>query len=1069
LLTGCLDAKGQMAAMETNLKYKRAYPIFILLIFLLTYARSQELTSVSFEQFKTENIKRVKGLSQNMVNTIMQDAEGYMWFGTWDGLNQYDGYDFRIYNKKNGMSNPTINTLLEDDEGIIWAGTQDGLNRFDRKTRTFKSYKRIPNEYNSLSNNTINHIFQDRDGFLWISTVQGLNKYDKKNDVYTRYGFYITNADSIRTNWINKVIQDKQGILWIATRFGLFKFEISSQLFTPFFHYEDEPTSISSDDINDIFEDSSGNIWVGTAYGLNLFLGDDAGFERFFHAHDNPNSLSDNNIKTIFEDSRGGLWVGTQNKLNIFDRNHHTFVNFSHSGKTTSISNDDINCVFEDDMGSIWVGTYNGVNKVLLGLSKFEYYHRDPNNPNSLSSDIIHTIFKNDDGAIWVGTGKGINILDRTNGVYSQLPYMLDPYTNLNEERVRSLLKDSRGNIWIGTDNEGLLKYEPGRKKFTHFSAGKASQVILNSDGIQWVTEDHLGNIWVGTDRGLNAFHPDTMEIKSWVFDPRRARSLSSNLVWIIYEDSKNTMWIGTDNGLNKYNPATDDFTSFTFDPDNPNSIGANAVYGIYEDSKENYWIGTMGGGLNRFDPVTEKFTRYNEDDGLPNDVVYITLEDKFGNLWLTTNWGMSKFNPATGEFINYDIHDGLQGNEYNGGAWYHAEDGEMFFGGMDGLNSFIPEEIKENETPPRIVITSFKKLNEAVDREFCDGDTIRLNYDDNFFSIEFSALDYTNPAKNKYRYILENYDEEWINRNANRRIAEYTRVEPGSYVFRVTGSNNDGYWNETGISLYIIVLPPWWDTLIFRIIFGAMIFALLWSFIYWRIRTIKKGHEVEKKVLAIEKELFDIQQKALQLQMNPHFIFNSLNAIQSFVISSDTDKAIHYLSKFSQLMRLILTNSRETSIPIREEMKAVSYYMDIERLRFDNKFDYEITIDEDIDQEFMEIPPMIIQPFVENAILHGLIHSQKPGHIKLTLKLQERFIFCIIEDNGVGRKKAMEIKEASGIIRKSRGMLITKERLEILNKQTQDQFAVNVIDLYDKDDKAAGTRVEINILYEDE
>ncbi len=231
----------------------------------------------------------------------------------------------------------------------------------------------------------------------------------------------------------------------------------------------------------------------------------------------------------------------------------------------------------------------------------------------------------------------------------------------------------------------------------------------------------------------------------------------------------------------------------------------------------------------------------------------------------------------------------------------------------------------------------------------------------------------------------------------------------------------------------------------------------------------MKRKHEVEKKVLAIEKELFDIQQKALQLQMNPHFIFNSLNAIQSFVIASNTDKAIHYLSKFSQLMRLILSNSRETSIPVKDELTALKHYMDIERLRFDNKFDYELEIDNNIDQEFMEIPPMIIQPFVENAIIHGLVHSPDQGHIKISLQLQKNFIFCTIEDNGIGRKKAQEIRDASGIIRRSRGMLITRERLEILNKQNKEKFSVQVTDLHNDSNMPSGTRVDINILYFDD
>ncbi len=1064
--SGERDPKDVMGTKQT---YRNSSLFAILFLLLLIKAGSQDYPGVSFEQLKTENIQRVKGLSQNMVNTIMQDKEGYLWFGTWDGLNQFDGYTFRIFNKKDGMSNPTINSLLEDDEGIIWAGTQDGLNKFDRKIRTFTSFHNIPEDRNSLSNNTINHLFQDQNGMIWISTIQGLNVYNKKSHSFARYSFNIVNADSIRTNWINKVTQDANGNLWIATRFGLFRFDVESHLFTPFFHYENEENSISSDDINDIFIDKKGRLWVGTRHGLNLFLGDKKGFRRIYHAHEDEKSLSNNDVKAIFEDSRGVIWIGTKNKLNIYNEADGSFTHFSHTGNNTSISNDDIMCIFEDDMGSVWIGTYNGVNKVNLGLSKFDYYHRNPDMPNSLSSDIIHSVFKDDDGLIWLGTGKGVNILDRETGKYTQLHYMIDPFTDLSEETIRSLHKDSYGNIWIATDSRGLLKYNPLSNKYTHYVAGGEKSNSLNSNNLLWVTEDSKGNIWVSSDRGINSFHPNRNAFRSWTHNPRDSGSISSNQVWIIYEDRKNTLWFGTDNGLNKYDPVSEQFISYTYDPANSKSIGANAVYGIYEDSRGNYWIGTMGGGLNRFNPITEEFTRFDEDNGLPNNVVYIAQEDKNGNLWLSTNWGLSKFNPFTGEFINYDVQDGLQGHEYNGGAWFHAEDGELFFGGMDGLNCFIPEEIRQNKNIPRIVITEFNKLNIPVKKEFYDGDTIRLNEDDNFFSIEFSALDFTNPSKNKYRYILENYEEDWNTRTANRRLAEYTRVEPGSYVFRVIASNNDGFWNEKGVSLHIIVLPPWWDTLIFRIIFGAFVFALLWSFIYWRIRTIKKKHEVEKKVLAIEKELFDIQQKSLQLQMNPHFIFNSLNAIQSFVISSNTDKAIHYLSKFSQLMRTILINSREASIPVKDELKAITHYMDIERLRFDNKFDYKVNVDPMIDQEFMEIPPMIIQPFIENAILHGLIHSKEPGHISLDLQLREHFIFCTIEDNGVGRKKAMEIKEASGIKRKSRGMIITRERLEILNKQNKEQFAVKVIDLKDNEGNPSGTRVEINILFLDD
>ena len=1040
-----------------------------LLVAALGLVISQEPFNVSFEQIKTENVVRVQGLSQNMVNTIIQDRRGYLWYGTWDGLNQFDGYNFRIYNKQSGMSNSTVNALLEVDDRKIWIGTQDGLNILDVRTRSITIMKNIPGESNSLSNNTINDLFMDAEGNIWISTVQGLNRYDSENHVFTRYNFTIHGADSIRTNWINKVVQDRSGYLWIATRYGLFKFDDSTRLFNPYFHSPGDPSSISSNDINELFIDSRGNIWVGTRNGLNLYLPGTDDFKCFNAEHNDPLSLSNNNVNAIFEDHRGTLWIGTTNKLNILDRKSMTFSHFTHTGKSTDISNDNINCIFEDDMGTVWVGTYKGVNKVNIGLGKFNYYHRDPENPHSISSDIIHTIYKDSDGKVWIGTARGVNILDEESGNFSQLHYMLDPFTDLSEEGVRSLSKDHNGNFWFATNSHGLLCFEPANGRFRLYTAGEAGNSKLNSNATLWVIEDHLGCIWIGSDRGVNTFYPDSGIMRSYMHNPRNPASISSNQVWIIYRDSQDRLWFGTDNGLNLYQRKTDDFISYTFDPDDPFSISANPVYGVFEDSKGIFWVGTMGGGLNRFDPATGRFKAYTTADGLPNNVVYIALEDHNGYLWMSTNWGISKFDPESGEFTNYDINDGLQGNEFNGGAWFHADDGKMYFGGMDGFNSFIPEEISLNSKPPRIVITEFNKFNTHLQRGFSDGDTIKLNYDDNFFSIEFSALDYTNPAKNKYRYILENYDKEWTSRDAVRRIADYTRVAPGSYTFRVTGSNNDGVWNQEGISLYIVIRPAWYDTLLFRILFGTFLFALLWSVIYWRIRMIKRKHEVEKRVLAIEKELFDVQQKALQLQMNPHFIFNSLNAIQSFVLNNDTDKAIHYLSKFSQLMRLILSNSRESSIPIKEELKALTHYMDIERLRFDNKFDYTIMTDERIDQEFMEIPPMIIQPFVENAILHGLIHSPSEGHINISLELRGSYIFCVIEDNGVGRRRALEIREASGIKRESRGMVITRERLKILNKQNEEKFSVNVIDLTDEEGKASGTRVELNIQFIEE
>jgi hypothetical protein len=458
--------------------------------------------------------------------------------------------------------------------------------------------------------------------------------------------------------------------------------------------------------------------------------------------------------------------------------------------------------------------------------------------------------------------------------------------------------------------------------------------------------------------------------------------------------------------------------------------------------------------------------TRYTEEDGLPNNVVYSALEDENGSIWIITNWGLTRFDRENESFILYDTKDGIQANEFNGGAYYQNDRGEMYFGGMNGFNLFHPDEIKKNESPPVMVITGFSIFNEPSRGPFLDGDTLVLRYSDNFFSIEFAALEYTNPSKNIFRYKMENYDDGWTTHTATQRQADYKKVSPGTYRFRVIGANNDGVWNNEGVSLVIIITPPWWETWIFRISFALIVILSFWSVIYWRFKALKRKNEVERKVLEIEKQIFELEQKALRLQMNPHFIFNSLNAIQSFVIANDTDKGIPYLAKFSHLMRMILANSSESYIPLKDELKALKYYMDLEKLRFDDSFDYYIELDNSIDDDFVEIPPMMLQPYVENAIIHGLNHKEERGRVDISFELQKAVMICTIEDNGIGREKAREIRERSGIRRQPRGMMITKERLEIMKRQSKEDFYVDVEDLKNEAGEALGTRVKIAMHY---
>jgi len=1053
--------------------------LILLLLFCFSHLIAQtpfNYSNIKFERIYSENIKIEKGLSQNNVYSIIQDRIGFMWFGTWDGLNKFDGYNYKIwksvlYNKSFGLSNETIYSLYEDKDGLIWIGTESGLNMLNRKTGKIMQFKYNPSNKKNICNDTIRTITEDADGFIWIGTQNGLDKIDKTSGKIFHYYHSKNNQNSISSNIIFNLFIDNQKTLWIATTKGLNKYNPISNNFVHYVHdIKNRNEGISNDTVWSVCQDKFGFLWLGTNNGLNKFNITTGKFVHYFHNAQNVKSVCGNQIKRVFEDSKGVLWVGSDgNGLDIFERSAENFIHYKYnSGDNYSISNDVINAIYEDKAGIIWVCSGSGLNKIDMNSNKFRHYHSSAESKNSMNCNVVWSLLKDEKDCVWIGTETGgINLFDTKKNSFSFLMHDPNNTNSLASNNIRYIFKDKNGAYWIGTYESGLDKFYKG--KFIHYKVSTGKWNSINIEGVNYIIQDRSGFIWLGTYGGLCKLDPKTNKMTTYRNHSNDPYSLSNDIIFSITEDSKNNIWVGTyGGGISVLNKKTNKFKIYKHSYTDTTSLSNNRIFSVYEDRDGFYWIGTMGGGLNKFDPRTGKFKIYTENEGLSNNVVYAALEDKDGNLWISTNGGISKFNKKKETFVNYDVKEGVQSNEFNSAAAFQSSNGEMFFGGMNGFNAFFPEEIKKNTHVPRIVITAFKVFNNTVHDECFGGDTIVLKHSDNFFSFEFSALDFTNPAKNRYAYKLENIDRRWIYTDANRRYAEYTNLSPGTYIFKVKGSNNDGVWNDEGIAITIIIRPPWWATWSFRISTALLLIVLIVWIVSIRMRQMRRKHEVERKMLDIEKQLFELEQKALRLQMNPHFIFNSLNSIQSFILSNDTDKAISYMAKFSQLMRLILTNSRESFIPVKDEMKGLQYYLDIEQLRFDNKFDYSIHIDKEIDDEFMGIPPMIMQPYVENAVLHGIINKKSKGHISVSLKLENKIIFCVIEDDGVGRERAMQIKNESGLKHKSRGMVITKERLEILNKQNKNQITVNVIDLMDDSDNPKGTRVEINIPYKD-
>jgi PAS domain S-box-containing protein len=800
------------------------------------------------------------GLSQSCVLAILQDSKGLIWFGTQDGLNKYDGYNFTVYkyNEQNpkSLSDNFILSLYEDKSGTIWIGTQSGgLNKFDRQTEQFTHYTYDPKSITSLGNDTVLSIYEDKFGVLWVGTDGGgLNRFNRETEQFIHYTHNPEEHNSLSNNTVLSIYEDKFGILWIGTGGGgLNHLNRETERFTHYIHNPAIPDSLSHNTVLSIYEDHSGKLWIGTnGGGLNKFERETEQFTHYVHDLHNSNSLSDNTISAIAEDQFNNLWLATSSwygnsygiALDKFDPEINKFTHYTHNpANPNSLSENTIASILIDESDILWIGTgFSGINKLDTKEYKFLHYKHEPTESNSLIDNHISSINAGKNETLWIGTyNRGLDKFNRKAGHFTH--YTSDPNTtnSLSNNNIWSVYEDLSGVLWIGTLSGGLNKLEPETGKFTHYMHEPNNPTSLSDDTIWSIYEDHSGTLWIGTfNGGLNKFDRKTRKFTYYVHVPNNPKSLSDNNVFSIYEDQSGTLWISTFNtGLNKFDRNTAEFTHYKHESNHLNSLSYDRVLAMLEYPAGTLWLGTYGGGLDKLDIATETFTHYTEKDGLPNNSVVGILADDEGYLWLSTGKGLSKFNPKTEKFRNYDVSDGLQGNEFDGvKAYLKTKDGEMFFGGLNGFNAFYPEQVKDNPHIPPIVITNLKIFDKSVklDTAISETKAIKLSYKDNFFGFEFSALDYTNPQKNQYAYRLEGFDKDWIY-SGNRRYATYTNLNGGTYTFRVKGSNNDGVWNEEGTSLKIIITPPPWKTWWAYTLYLVVLVSVVIGYIQWKTR----------------------------------------------------------------------------------------------------------------------------------------------------------------------------------------------------------------------------------------
>ena len=784
-----------------------------------------------------EQIGIADGLSQNTVYAILQDSRGFLWFGTEDGLNRYDGYTFKVYrhnpDEPGSLSDNRVQSIYEDRSGTIWIGAHGGLNKFDRYKEIFTHFTHDPSDPGSLSSNIVWTICGEESGGLWLGTANGLNRFDPETGRFKRYFLEPAGPNNLTQSPVRALLLEEPGVLWIGTQgSGLYKF--ADGKFTHYVNEPDNPNSLSNNKVQAIYIDPAGVSWIGTNEGLNkfdsrsgTFINYNREYSRFFGARTNITSITGEKDSNI-------LFIGTYGEgLYRLDKKDGIITNSSPKpGNPTSLSNKYIQCIYEDNSGIVWVGTDSGLNKFDKKKQKFAHWAMEPDNPDSLCNNSIWAIYKDRAGILWVGTEGGLERLDRENNKCTRFT-IAGSSLSLANERIMSILEDRNEKLWIGTFINGLYRFDLKKKNFTHFQANSLIPRGLSNNHINTLYEDKAGIIWVGTTEGINKFDPRTETFTYHENIPGKTDCLSHNYVNVIYEDHAGAIWIGTKGGLNLFRPGSETFIHWKAGPDNPKSLTNNNISSVREGKPGIFWIGTWGGGLNRFDPESGTFKHYFEKDGLPNEIIYSILSDEKGNLWISTNKGIAKFDPEKEIFKNYDVGDGLQSNEFNSGAYYKSRDGEMFFGGIDGFNAFYPDEITDNPYIPPVVITDFQVLSESVKpgpdslltQSIIETKAIRIPHKYPVFSFDFVALDFSNPRKNRYAYKMEGFDRDWNYRDSTRRFVTYTNLDPDKYVFRVKGSNNDGVWNEQGSAIEIVIVPPFWQTWWFRFIM-AMAFA---------------------------------------------------------------------------------------------------------------------------------------------------------------------------------------------------------------------------------------------------
>lgn len=1040
---------------------KVAIKILLGLILTFNYAAGQTGDYI-FTQLTGED-----GLSQTTILNILQDHKGFMWFGTGNGLNKYDGYNFTIYNNipgdVNSLSNNSITSFYEDRQNILWVGTADGyLNKFNRDNDSFtriniaglvkdpdvieENYYDYPIVFSRNTIGAITYITEDNYGNLWLGTWgKGIIIYNLSTGKITFYQHGQNRNSGLSYNRVSKILIDGSTV-WIATLGGglnrLLNYKGNySNLYFEHFLPDEGSSAITGKRVMAINKDRAGNIWAGCYDGgLNRLDGylknaayNKVKFINYRGGH--FTSINSKSIMSILCDNFGYIWAGTFGSgLYRIEPKSEKIVNYKRvPGDNKTLADDDILSLYQDRGGIIWAGTHlgEGLNKIQKKKNKFNVLKDVLPFGKRPADDVAWAVYDDGTGKVYAGTYRnGLQIYDLKNKTLKTISAGPGE-RNLSDNHIRAFAKDNYGNLWIGTYSGGLnkLNLKTGIvKKYLHNPADKNS---IGGDQILSIFIDKDNTVWVASfGGGLNYFSLNgsdkEIEFKKYLNNPADPKSLSDNRVYTVFKGSDGTFWVGTfGGGLCKLNKDG----TFTRINSNINTTGgqkSDKVISIYEDTRQNIWVGTYGNGLNYLDKNKNRLSRYTSGSQLESDVVYGILEDTNKNLWVSTNNGIYKLNPSYGTISHFDIKDGLLSREFSGGAYYKSSGGMMYFGGIKGVNYFNPNEIEMNTYSPQLAITSIKVFGRPVPG---DKDIITLNYNENYLSIEFAALDFSNPADNRYLYKLEGLDSSWQLSSASVRTAIYTNLAPGEYVFRVIGSNNDELWNKDGTAIKIIILSPFYKKWWFIVTVFLLITVMAGSAYIIRARNLLAIEKLKAKLSA---DLHD----SVGSGLTEISILSELTAAQvsaagleaSVNLMSISEKARYLIDNMSDIVWVVNPKRDSLNDLI---LRLKDYYADLFSVM---NISFKTTFPEDIEElklpmEFKQNLYLLLKEAINNAIKHS-----NCKRIVLNVINEGKNLEITLSDDGNGYSNE-ELSLGNGLINMKKRAESIGGRIEITSK----------------------------------